>query len=109
VVTWWTWTLPAVPIQHGQIGTSPRDGKQYRYDATANEWSPVPESDREVAPRDKPPPSTDEVLEANKHWAALNDEARRREILYASAVALVPPVLVLALGSALAWAFRGFR
>ena len=28
---------------------------------------------------------------------------------FASVVAVVPPVLLLALGSALVWAFRGFR
>jgi hypothetical protein len=109
VVTWWTWTLPAVPFVNGQIETG-SDGKQYRYDATANEWLPVePPADREVAPRDKPPPSADEVLDADKHWARELAEARRSEILYASAVALVPPAVVLALGSALVWAFRGFR
>ena len=105
VVTWWTWTLPAVPLVHGQIETG-SDGKQYRYDATVNKWLPVTEPS---APRDNPPPSASEVLEADKHFAGLLAEARRSEILYASAVALVPPALVLALGSALVWAFRGFR
>ena len=51
VASWWTFPWPAVPFVNGQIETSPRDGKQYRYDATANEWYPVPEpsADRGVA------------------------------------------------------------
>ena len=105
VVTWWTWTLPAVPFVHGQIETG-SDGKQYRYDATVNKWLPVTEPS---APRDNPPPSASEVLEADKHFAGLLAEARRSEILYASLVALLPPAFVLALCSALIWAARGFR
>jgi hypothetical protein len=111
VVTWWTFPWPAVPYVNGQIETG-SDGKQYVYDARANEWWPVtethtvkPSADPEVAPRDTPPPSVD----PDKYWAALNAEARRAEIWYASAVALVPPAFVLALGSALFWVFRGFR
>jgi hypothetical protein len=34
---------------------------------------------------------------------------RREAIHFASIVALAPPAFVLALGSALVWAFRGFR
>ena len=36
-------------------------------------------------------------------------EERREAIRFASVVAIVPPILLLALGSALVWAFRGFR
>jgi hypothetical protein len=96
VVSWWTFPQTVVPYVDGQTHTS-SNGKQYVYDASANEWLPVTEthtlkpSDQEVA------------------WAARNAEARRAEILYDTAVALIPPVLLLALGSALGWAFRGFR
>ena len=36
-------------------------------------------------------------------------EQRRKTIQFVSTVALVPPAFVLALGSALLWAVRGFR
>jgi hypothetical protein len=109
-VTWWTWSLPAVPYVNGQIKISPRDGKQYRYDARANKWSPVPEpsADREVAPWDTPPPSAGE-FDPDKYWALKLAEARRSAIWHANLLAFLPPAFVLALGSALVWAFRGFR
>jgi hypothetical protein len=37
------------------------------------------------------------------------DKTRREVVQFALVLALIPPVFVLALGSALAWAFRGFR
>jgi hypothetical protein len=36
-------------------------------------------------------------------------EERRSAIWHASRLAVLPPAFVLALGSALVWAFRGFR
>jgi hypothetical protein len=39
----------------------------------------------------------------------VSDEEQRAAIQSAILLALVPPVIVLALGSALAWAIRGFR
>jgi hypothetical protein len=45
------------------------------------------------------------VLEFQPKW----DEDRRAAFQFALVLALVPPALVLAFGSALIWAFRGFR
>jgi hypothetical protein len=42
-------------------------------------------------------------------FEAFDPEERRTAIQFASIEAFVPPVFVLALGSALVWAFRGFR
>jgi hypothetical protein len=47
-------------------------------------------------------PSLEEISEQRK-------ARRRTAIQFASIEALVPPAFVLALGSALVWAFRGFR
>jgi hypothetical protein len=88
-----------VAFVNKQFETGP-DGKTYAYDARANKWSPV--LDHEWA---TPSPSA----VPDKYWALKLAEARRSEVWYASAVALVPPAFVLALGSALVWAFRGFR
>jgi hypothetical protein len=41
--------------------------------------------------------------------AIWRSEARPLIIWYGGALALVPPAVVLVLGSALVWAFRGFR
>jgi hypothetical protein len=43
------------------------------------------------------------------HGSSWIDKERREAIQFASIVALVPPTSMLALGSALVWAFRGFR
>jgi hypothetical protein len=47
-------------------------------------------------------------LDRVKHQLDM-DKEQRAAIQSAIALALVPPVLLLALGSALVWAFRGFR
>ena len=79
VVSWWTFPWPAVPFVNGQIETG-SDGKQYRYDARANDWVPVTETPTVKPPADRevgsagvtPPPSVD----PDKFWAARNAEAR---------------------------------
>ena len=45
------------------------------------------------------------VLELQPEW----DKDRRAAFQFALLLALVPPAFLLALGSALVWAFRGFR
>jgi hypothetical protein len=45
----------------------------------------------------------------DKFLASASAEERRSAIWHASLLAVVPPSFVLALGSALVWAFRGFR
>jgi hypothetical protein len=50
--------------------------------------------------------STEDLIRAHRR---LIDKDRREAIQFASLVAIVPPAFVLALGSALVWAFKGFR
>jgi hypothetical protein len=49
-----------------------------------------------------------EMIHQNPHLGDL-PEKRRSAIWHAGVMALAPPAFVLALGSALIWAFRGFR
>jgi hypothetical protein len=44
-----------------------------------------------------------------EYFAQVVAEEQRATIQFASVLALVPPIFLLALGSALVWAFRGFR
>jgi hypothetical protein len=48
-------------------------------------------------------------LNWDRHGPSWIGKERRKAIQFAIVVALVPPAFVLALGSALIWAFRGFR
>jgi hypothetical protein len=50
-------------------------------------------------------PSTSDRFDPDEYLAFKRDEA----IKTAAKIALIPPVLVLAIGSALGWAIRGFR
>jgi len=59
----------------------------------------------EAAPR-MPMPEFDP---SKPHKTVVTDRELRAIIQWGIALALVPPAFVLALGSALVWAFRGFR
>jgi hypothetical protein len=48
-------------------------------------------------------------FDPSKPYVVVRDKERRDAIQFASLLALIPPAFVLALGSALVWAFRGFR
>jgi hypothetical protein len=85
VVTWWTnegWDWDAFSLAKSQEKNPPPPGFVIdpKPDATGAEL--------EVAP-----------------WIVRRDAAVRFGVI----LALVPPVFLLALGSALVWAFRGFR
>jgi hypothetical protein len=62
------------------------------------------------APDYRPPkPDEFDVNDFDK-WVQARAATQRREALWMAALkSLAPPVLILALGSALIWAFRGFR
>jgi hypothetical protein len=45
----------------------------------------------------------------SKQYVLVHDKERRLAIWHASLLAFLPPAFVFALGSALVWAFRGFR
>jgi hypothetical protein len=62
------------------------------------------------APDYKPPkPDKFDVNDFDK-WLQARVAAQRREALWTAALeSLAPPVFILALGSALIWAFRDFR
>ena len=48
-------------------------------------------------------------FDPSKPYTVVRDKERREAIRTGSIIALVPPVIVLVVGSALIWAFRGFR
>jgi hypothetical protein len=59
-------------------------------------------------------PATEPSEDVGCSWlewvkAQVTDKEQRAAIRFASVLALIPPPLLLALGSALVWAFRGFR
>jgi hypothetical protein len=60
---------------------------------------------------DPPPfdPSKAKPFDPAEYLASKDAEERRSAIWHASLLAFLPPALVLAFGSALIWAFRGFR
>jgi len=70
------------------------------------DWGGIP-----LEQKDEPGPggTTAPTFNPNEYLTFKVAEERRAAIWFASAVALVPPIFVLALGSALVWAFRGFR
>jgi hypothetical protein len=87
-------------------------------------WWTFP-ADELVAPPGAEPPGSDKFIDPykpdpndpyarppfdpSKPYVVVRDEERRKAIQFASILAFVPPVFLLALGSALVWAFRGFR
>jgi hypothetical protein len=70
-------------------------------------------------PRQNPPPpgyvidqprvGLETIDDANAALAIQSRIQQRTALWFAGLLALLPPVFVLALGSALVWAFRGFR
>jgi hypothetical protein len=48
-------------------------------------------------------------FDPSKPYTVVRSKERWEAIRLGSVIALVPPVFLLALGSALVWAFRGFR
>jgi hypothetical protein len=54
-------------------------------------------------------PSTASAFDPSKPYTVLRDKERWEAVRLASVVALLPPAFMLAVGSALVWAFRGFR
>ena len=87
-------------------------------------WQNLPQDEYVVPPgwyvapsehgSDAAAPSTDKSddlppFDPSKPYTTLHDKERWEAVRLASVIALVPPAFVLALGSALVWAFRGFR
>ena len=58
---------------------------------------------------DQPPSELPPQFDPSKPYRELHDAERHAAIRFAGILAFAPPVLILALGSALVWAFRGFR
>ena len=79
-------------------------------------WWTLPQ-DEYVVPSDKDdfipdPPNFDPSkprFDPSKPYVVVRDKERWEAVRYASIVALIPPAFLLAFGSALVWAFRGFR
>jgi hypothetical protein len=101
-MTWWTWpvdicvTPPGGPHacdENDVIGVGPN------FDPPTKETNPPPSG----FVIDKP------QFDPSKPYRLPHDEQRHAAIRFAGLLAFAPPVLVLALGSALVWAFRGFR
>jgi hypothetical protein len=85
------------PYVDGQLAYDAEGNPRARYDLKNNMWVHLPAGTQVE-------PTADETKRAYE----LAKE-RREAIWFASLVALVPPAFMLALGSALVWAFRGFR
>ena len=48
-------------------------------------------------------------FDPSKTYVVIRDKERREAIQFAVVLALLPPIFLLALGSALVWALKGFR
>jgi len=73
------------------------------------QWLPV---DKIIWPGDPPPAVFDPgyyLADHSKPYVVSRDIERREAIHFAVVLALLPPALLLALGSALLWVFRGFQ
>jgi hypothetical protein len=49
------------------------------------------------------------AFDPSKPYTEVRDKERWEAVRFASVLALVPPIFLLAFGSALVWVFRGFR
>jgi hypothetical protein len=85
-VTWWTW---------------PSDFDPDAYLSTKS----VPDWARDPSPTNVAPKKPDDEL-PDAPWVK---PAKPPTIQTAAEIALIPPILVLALGVGLGWAFKGFR
>jgi hypothetical protein len=47
-------------------------------------------------------------FDPSKPYRVVRDDERRTAVWFAATLAIVPPILILVLGSALGWAFKGF-
>jgi hypothetical protein len=48
-------------------------------------------------------------FDPSKPYRVVRDNERRTAVWFAAMLAIVPPILILGFGSALGWAFKGFR
>ena len=100
IETWWTfpvndWVYPS--IDTGRTGANAKSKND-----------DVPDWAR--APTTKPPPfELTEPFDPSKPYQVVRQEERQTAIWFAVLLALMPPAVILVLGSSLAWAFRGFR
>jgi len=83
--------------------TFPVYGTTIFWDAILNLGILVPEKEKQLAER---APWEEELPDAPWTIAQIK---QRQAVQFATVLALVPPVFVLALGTAFVWAFRGFR
>jgi hypothetical protein len=72
----------------------------------SHEWAYIPS-----IPSICETPANERSEDLDCSWPArvVTDKGQREVIQWGITLALVPPALLLALGSALVWAFRGFR
>ena len=57
----------------------------------------------------KPAANSTSEFDPTKPYRIPFDDLRRTQIKFGAAAAVLPPILVLAVGSGFVWAFRGFR
>jgi len=57
----------------------------------------------------KPAANSKPEFDPTKPYRIPFDDSRRTQVKFGAAAAVLPPIFVLAFGSALVWAFRGFR
>jgi hypothetical protein len=91
VETWWTFPVNDWVPAPSVGGNDPKS------------WGAIPLEEKDGRGIAKP------VFDPDQWLRDETDKERRAAIRFAGLLALTPPLLLLALGSALVWAFRGFR
>jgi hypothetical protein len=94
-VTWWTLPLDLCVTPPGEFHSCDENDE---VGVGPNFGPPIKET--------KAPPIE---FDPSKPYRLPHDKERQAAIRFAGVLALTPPILILALGSALVWAFRGFR
>jgi len=97
-MTWWT--FPAAVLTDAEVGlnTRPAECVGKNDDECVAILTRLGKNPFDAFDPPPPPPGQPEFV-AN----------RRSAVLFAGIMALVPPLVLLAFGGALGWAFRGFR
>jgi hypothetical protein len=92
IVTWWTFPVDELvtPAPSSGVTTAP---------------APAFDPDKWLREHGEAKPAFD----PSKPYTVLRAKERWEAVRFASVVALLPPIFLLALGTALVWAFRGFR
>ena len=111
VVTWWTFPMGAWVIPSAKYRPTECAGKSDSecYDMLKRYGSNFDPDAYIASGAPEAPPGQTAPFDTSEPYRVLWDEDRRAALEFASALALIPPILVLVFGLALGWAFTGFR